>query len=128
MSQNECFGAGLFMGYISKLLGKNIELLREDAGLSQFELANKMNVSFASVSRWESGKMWLSEESLEKLAMVLGVSVDQFFKELPTKIHGKKFINLKASDFEPGLRECIRVLNENIDKLVIKIKTKTSNE
>lgn len=116
------------MGYVARLLGKNIELIREAVGMSQYDLANRVNVSFASVSRWESGKMWLTEDSLEKLSVVLGVPVDRFFKDIPSTIHGKKFTNLKPSEFEPSLRECIRVLNENIDKLSLKLRSKKDDD
>ena len=115
------------MGYVAKLLGKNIELLRETSGLSSYDLAKKLNVSFASVCRWEAGKMWISEDTLEKLSMVLNVPVEVFFKEHQTKTF-KKILTSKQQSFEPSLRESIRVINENIEKITVKIKSKNEDE
>ena len=37
-------------------IGKNIKRIRENAGMSQYDLAKKLNVSQAAVSQFENGK------------------------------------------------------------------------
>lgn len=49
---------------------------RENAGLSQCELAEKIGVSQAAVGMWESGKREPNFATLCKLADYFGVSVD----------------------------------------------------
>lgn len=50
---------------------------RRELGLTQNELAQWLNVSFQTVSKWENGKSYPNIEILFDLAKVLGVSVDE---------------------------------------------------
>ena len=50
----------------------NIRMLRLKAGMTQEQLARKMNVDQAAVSRWESGDTKPLKKSRKKLAKVLG--------------------------------------------------------
>lgn len=58
-------------------LGKTIEHLRKQAGLSRKELAERVEVHQTIVGRWESGTAQPRAKSLEKLADVFGISVEQ---------------------------------------------------
>ena len=49
---------------------------RKEAGLSQLELAERLDVSRQAVSRWESGAAVPSTENLKFLSGLYGVSVD----------------------------------------------------
>ena len=53
-----------------------IKQLREAAGMSQRELGERIGISGAAVAMWESGENRPSLTNLEKLADVLGVSID----------------------------------------------------
>ena len=55
--------------------GTIIKELREKAGLTQAELAEKLFISDKTVSKWENGKGYPDLSLLEPLAGVLGVSV-----------------------------------------------------
>lgn len=59
----------------------NIKHFRMKAGLTQMELAKKMNVDQSAVSRWESGDAKPLRKLHKKLAKVLGVTVDDLLKE-----------------------------------------------
>lgn len=59
----------------------NIKELRLKAGLTQVELAKKMNVDQATVSHWESGKHNPLRKMHKKLAKVLGCTVEELLKE-----------------------------------------------
>ena len=59
----------------NKELGKNLKRLREDKGLSQKELADKLNYTRQNLSKWENGIAFpTDEETIDKLAKILGVS------------------------------------------------------
>lgn len=46
-------------------------------GLTQQQLADKLKVSFRSISKWENGTTYPNIEILRDLAIVLKVSVDE---------------------------------------------------
>lgn len=52
-----------------------IKRLREKAGLSQVQLAQKLNVSDKTISKWETGKGYPDVSLLEPIAKVFSVSV-----------------------------------------------------
>lgn len=54
--------------------------LRQEAGLTQQQLANKIGVDLRTVRRWESG-MTPSGRSLIKLAAALGCHVEELIGE-----------------------------------------------
>lgn len=57
-------------------LGQRIGYLRRKNGISQEELAEKVNLSRESISTIESGKTGIRVESLIEIANSLGVSAD----------------------------------------------------
>lgn len=59
----------------SYVTGAVIKRLREDRGLTQAELAGKLDVSSKTVSKWETGKGLPDISLLEPLSVALGVSV-----------------------------------------------------
>lgn len=58
-------------------VGSFIANRRRELGLTQNELAQWLNVSFQTISKWETGKSYPNIEILFDLAKVLGVSVDE---------------------------------------------------
>ena len=60
--------------------GKAIVRLRKEKGLTQRDLADRLNVSDKAVSRWETGKNYPDIETLQRLAAVLEVQVDDLLK------------------------------------------------
>ena len=56
--------------------GKNLQTARKLKGLSQEELAEKMQVSRQAISKWESGAAYPEIEKLSELSKILGCSVD----------------------------------------------------
>lgn len=57
-------------------IGANIRRLREERGISQEELARRIDVSRPAVSSWEKGKAEPSATALARIARVLNVSCD----------------------------------------------------
>ncbi len=63
------------MDYKSQF-GKNLKMLREEKGIGQIELAEKLNVSKGSISLWENGLREPTMSSLIVLAKFFGCSID----------------------------------------------------
>ena len=60
--------------------GKLIAELRKKQGLTQQQLADKLNLSNKTISKWESGNGSPDISNLPVLAEVLGISVDELLK------------------------------------------------
>ena len=59
------------------MVGKNIKKAREGKGLSQEQLAERLNVTRQAVSNWERRKTQPDIEMLQRLSEVLEVSVEE---------------------------------------------------
>ena len=59
--------------------GAMIKRLREDRGLTQTQLAERLAVSDKAVSKWETGRGYPDITLIEPLAAALGVSVIELF-------------------------------------------------
>lgn len=80
---------------INKKIGQNITLYRKRAGLTQAELAEKINYSDKSVSKWESGGGAPDIYILIQLAEIFGVSVnDLIADEQPKHVRAKSNLGL----------------------------------
>ncbi len=71
--------------------------LRKKNGWSQEELANQMNVTRQSVSKWESAQAIPELEKIVKLSDLFGVSIDYLLKDGVEEI---ELISVKSSDKE----------------------------
>ena len=58
-------------------IGAIIKELREKNNLTQIELAQKLNISDKTVSKWENGKGYPDISLLEPISGVLGISVNE---------------------------------------------------
>ena len=57
-------------------INEKISILRRDSGLSQDELAERLNVSRQSVSKWETGSALPDSDKILALAELFDVSTD----------------------------------------------------
>lgn len=81
-------------------LGETIYKLRTQANLSQEELANQLEVSRQSVSKWETNSSIPDLDKLIKLSEIFGVTIDEMVKtekrekcekcENEVKLHAKR--------------------------------------
>lgn len=62
-------------------LHDNLKKFREDKGLSQNEMAEKMHVSRQTISKWETGKSFPDIESIIAFSNIFEVSLDELLKE-----------------------------------------------
>ena len=71
-------------------LATKLVILRKQKGLTQMNLAERLNVSRQAISRWEVGAAVPSTENLKVLGELYGVQVDYLLNdnaELETKAH-----------------------------------------
>lgn len=64
----------------AQVTGKFIGLLRKEKGMTQATLADKLNISNRTVSKWENGDGFPDITILPELAEILGVTVDELLK------------------------------------------------
>lgn len=62
-------------------IGERIAELRKQKNLSQQELANKLNVSNKTISKWERGNGTPDVDTLIKLSKVFNISLDEFIND-----------------------------------------------
>lgn len=61
----------------AKKTGRLISELRTEKGLTQKELASKLQVTDKAISRWETGKGYPEATIMQALSELLGISVDE---------------------------------------------------
>lgn len=61
----------------AKFTGKIIQTKRKELGLTQIQLADKLNVSNRAISKWENGDGYPDVSILEDVANVLGITIDE---------------------------------------------------
>lgn len=101
-------------------IGKFILQQRKRAGMTQHQLAEKLNVSFQAVSKWEKGIAYPNIEILYNLAVVLGVSVDEILagrlKDEEQFSYSKAGVDISYTD---SIKKEISMHLESNDKRVL---------
>ena len=72
-------------------VGNFIMEKRKGLGMTQQQLAEKLNVSFQAISKWENGTTYPNIEILRDLAIVLGVSVDEILAGSERNVEGLSY-------------------------------------
>lgn len=89
-------------GFVKKALGRRIALARNEAGLTQPKLAEKLGVNRSQVAKYESGENSPRFEKLARLAEVTGKPIAWFFEsaadELPQRSRGRKPSSVDLSE------------------------------
>lgn len=66
---------------IKDIIVQNLKKYRENANLTQSELAEKLNVNPVTVSGWETGRKEPGFSALEKMALIYDINVSDFFSD-----------------------------------------------
>ncbi len=93
---------------IQKRLGENVKRIRKAQNLTQFQLAEKAELSEETVKNIELSRCWTSDKNLAKITKALGVDISVLF--LPVK-----------SSFEQDSEEIIlikKAITENLKSFV----------
>ena len=107
-----------------KSIGETIANLRKKKGMTQSELAEKMNVTDKAVSKWERDLSCPDINTISKLADVLDVSVEELLKTKKQDYSNNKIkdlINLILKAVAIAMGIGVVVLN-----ILDKIETKSS--
>lgn len=81
------------------ILAEKVMTLRKKKGWSQEELAEKLNISRQSVSKWESGASIPDIDKIILISGLFGVSTDYLLKdEMETEEISEKEIQCEESD------------------------------
>ena len=102
---------------MNTLFADTLKKLRTEKGLSQMQLANRMIVNKATISRWESGNRLPDAAMMIRLSEVLGVDVGTLLsaatvsEELPNVI--------LVDDSRPILTDGVAVLEEVLPNAAI---------
>lgn len=66
-------------------IGEIILQRRKELNMTQKELAEKLNITDRTISRWECGVSLPDVEMLKTVAIVLGVDINYFYSDVKTK-------------------------------------------
>lgn len=72
-------------------VGNFIMEKRKSMGMTQQQLADKLNISFQAISKWENGTTYPNIEILRDLAIVLDVSVDEILAGSERDVDGLSY-------------------------------------
>lgn len=77
--------------------GKSLKIARESRGLSQSKLASMLNITQASLSRFEKGQLALSEDLVSSASKFLNYPVSYFSQDIATATETTLFYRKRAS-------------------------------
>lgn len=79
-----CYTFG--MTDLKEIIAANLTRLRQQAGLTQLQLADMLNYSDKAVSKWERGESVPDLRVLIQLAEIYHITLDDIVKEQPEKV------------------------------------------
>ena len=83
------------------IIGKRLKTARKDKKLTQYDLAEKMNVSIAYLSKVETGKIHINLERLSQICSILDVSEGEILNGVSN--NSQKYLDL---EFYELLKNC----------------------
>ncbi|WP_432407675.1 helix-turn-helix domain-containing protein [Wukongibacter sp. M2B1] len=103
--------------------GKRLKTLREKLNLTRDELADKINISYSAVSKYETNSRFPDQEMLKKIADYFNVSIDYLLCR--TDIENIEYSKIGGTDFHSfdvhGLpNEAIKEVEKYIELLKLK--------
>jgi len=81
------------MESLNYVLAKNIALFRRNAKLTQAELAEKLNFSDKSVSKWERGDGMPDLNVLVQMCEIFGVTLNDMINDNPVEVKPRQNVN-----------------------------------
>jgi len=92
---------------IYKNIGKKIQMAREEAGLSQEELASRLGYTQAALSNYELGKRRLYLANIEQIAKELNKPLSYFLDESAGTVNAEQ-----GEPRDETISEIIKLLSE----------------
>ena len=103
---------------LAKTLGENIAKYRDMSGMTQVQLAERVGVSTAFISRVERGQKMMKIHTLYATAQALNVSCDALIcqEERTANLENvKSLLGAQPSEYLAGIEKLIRVCVEEFD-------------
>ena len=108
-----------FPDALTRDMGKRIRRARDDSGITQAQLAEKIDRRQASVSHMENGKMEISAGTLAKMALALRKPISYFFPIWLTNM-------LQPEELAPDEQELLslaqKLSTEDLQRFIIQIR------
>ncbi len=73
-----------------KSMGQIISTLRREKGMTQKEIADRLNITDKAVSKWERDLAYPDTQTIPKLAEILGISVEELLNAKSAPAAGHK--------------------------------------
>lgn len=74
-----------------QIIAKNLVYYRKANGITQYELAEKLNYSDKNVSKWERGESYPDIITLKNIADLYGINVNDFFRGKQNRYRLRRF-------------------------------------
>lgn len=74
----------------NKSMAEVIASRRRELGLTQKDLAEKLNITDKAVSKWERGIACPDTAAIPKLAQILGISIEELMTSKPAETSGHR--------------------------------------
>jgi len=104
-------------------IATNCKRFRDEAGLTQEEVAARADLSHASVSRYETGRSVPDRDSMRKLAALYGRTVEHFYlSDPPPPVVRMPAVRLKVEtdgEVPTDIMEEVRVFQRGIDRKLL---------
>jgi transcriptional regulator with XRE-family HTH domain len=105
-------------------IGQALAIIRQERGISQYDLADRCRIGRSQVSKYEAGRELMKLDTLEKILRVLGIEPDQFFRLVtslddslkPVPAAEKELRNRKLQDAFVNLHSAIDQLQYVIER------------
>ncbi len=94
-----------------KHIGLLLRLLRKRRGLTQMELAEKLDISYQQLQKYETGKNRISASRLAVIAGALNVPVTVFFKPENGRSAEEATISVDILSDNPSLTRLVRLFH-----------------
>ena len=88
--------------------GKFIASCRKEKGLTQAQLAEKLNITDRAVSKWETGRGYPSIDSLKQIANYFSISIDEL-------LSGERLITIAENENRTNLKNMGNMLFGVVD-------------
>lgn len=101
---------------IQKRLAENLKKIRKNKKMTQFELAEKADISEAMVKSIETCHAWPSEKTLLQISTVLETDVYHFFMPIPLSLEIKDKVKSQLQcTVKESYCEYVKTILEKLD-------------
>lgn len=106
---------------IQKRLGENVKRIRKKQNLTQFQLAEKAELSEETVKNIELSRCWTSDKNLAKITKALGVDISVLFLPVKSSFDGDSENSLVIKE---AIADNLRYYVDSVLKDIVKSNNK----